>query len=192
MTTTKRRVLDAAIDLLGTEGLRALTHGRVDERAGVAKGSTSNYFRTREALITGVAEWIAQYEMPGVEHATQPRTVDEFVDAVCALVEVTTTGAHRTLTAARLVLFLEANHNDDIRRVITAGRATMESAVVVSLAGLGAKDPQIAARAIMACCEGINLHRIARHDTTDARPLLEMVIRAALPTAVDAKPPSAG
>jgi DNA-binding transcriptional regulator YbjK len=38
MTATKVRVLDAAIDLVGTEGLRALTHARVDERAGVPNG----------------------------------------------------------------------------------------------------------------------------------------------------------
>jgi DNA-binding transcriptional regulator YbjK len=37
------------LKLLGTEGLRALTHARVDECAGIPKGSTSNYFRTRAA-----------------------------------------------------------------------------------------------------------------------------------------------
>lgn len=183
MATTKTKVLDAAIELVGTEGLRALTHRRVDERAGVASGSTSNYFRTRDALIAGVAEWIAQREMPGVENATEPSTVDEFIDAVVALVEVTTTGNHRTLTAARLVLFVEASHNEEVRRLISSGRATMESAVVLSMARLGAKDPHAAATALMACCEGINLHRIARHDTTNPRPALELVIRAALPAA---------
>jgi hypothetical protein len=33
----------------------------------------------------------------------------------------------------------------------------------------------------MACGEGIILHRIARHDTTDPRPLLRVVVNAALP-----------
>jgi hypothetical protein len=33
----------------------------------------------------------------------------------------------------------------------------------------------------MACSEGIILHRIARHDTTDPRPLLWVVVSAALP-----------
>jgi len=33
----------------------------------------------------------------------------------------------------------------------------------------------------MACPEGIILHRIARHDTTDPRPLLQVVVNAALP-----------
>ena len=36
MTPTKLRVLEAAVELLGTEGLRALTHARVDEQAGQA------------------------------------------------------------------------------------------------------------------------------------------------------------
>ena len=40
----------------GTAGLRALTHNRVDERAALPRGSTSNYFRTREALILGIVE----------------------------------------------------------------------------------------------------------------------------------------
>ena len=43
MTPTKVRVLEAAVELLGTEGLRSLTHARVDERAGLPKGSTSNF-----------------------------------------------------------------------------------------------------------------------------------------------------
>jgi hypothetical protein len=51
VASTKVRALDAAIELLGTEGLRALTHVRVDLRAGLPKGSTSNYFRTRAALL---------------------------------------------------------------------------------------------------------------------------------------------
>jgi DNA-binding transcriptional regulator YbjK len=45
VTPTKLRVLEAAVVLLGTEGLRALAHARVDEQAGLPKGSTSNYFR---------------------------------------------------------------------------------------------------------------------------------------------------
>lgn len=69
VTSTRTRALDAAIDLLGTEGLRALTHGRVDERAGIPKGSTSNYFRTRAALLSGVVARIVERELPPVDAA---------------------------------------------------------------------------------------------------------------------------
>ena len=39
----------------------------------------------------------------------------------------------------------------------------------------------MAAHTLMACAEGVILHRIARHDTTDPRPLFELVVAAALP-----------
>lgn len=40
-------------------------------------------------------------------------------------------------------------------------------------ARLGAHDPQVAANAVMACTEGLILHRIARGDDTDPRPTFD-------------------
>jgi hypothetical protein len=51
---------------------------------------------------------------------------------------------------------------------------------VVALARLGARDPQTAAAAMAACFEGLMLHRIARDDQTDPRPIITMVVQAAL------------
>jgi DNA-binding transcriptional regulator YbjK len=179
MTSPRARALDAAIDLVGTEGLRALTHARVDERAGLPKGSTSNYFRTRAALLSGVVDWIVEREMPEVGAAFSPASAADFVDAMCGLFEYTTR-ANRTLTTARLVLFMEASHDSSLREALSRGRAAMESSIVPALARLGAHDPQAAANAIAACFEGLILHRVARHDDTDPRPTFELVMRAAL------------
>jgi DNA-binding transcriptional regulator YbjK len=179
MTSTRARALDAAIDLVGTEGLRALTHARVDERAGLPKGSTSNYFRTRAALLSGVVDWIVEREMPEVGAAFSPASAADFVDAMCGLFEYTTR-TNRTLTTARLVLFMEASHDSALREALSRGRAAMESSVVPALARLGAHDPQAAANAIAACFEGLILHRIARHDDADPRPTFELVMRATL------------
>jgi DNA-binding transcriptional regulator YbjK len=120
MASTKVRALDAAIELVGTEGLRALTHARVDERAGIPKGSTSNYFRTRAALLIGVADRILERELPAVGTAFSPSSATELVDAACDLFEFTT-GVNRTMTTARLVLFMEASHNADLRDALTQG-----------------------------------------------------------------------
>jgi hypothetical protein len=38
-----------------------------------------------------------------------------------------------------------------------------------------------AAVAIAACGEGLILHRIARHDTSDPRPILELVVSSVIP-----------
>src|ERR671936_629242 len=49
----RAQILDAAIDILVDDGVGGLTHRQVDARAGVPAGTTSNYFRTRQALLEG-------------------------------------------------------------------------------------------------------------------------------------------
>lgn len=179
MTSTRTRALDAAIELLGTEGLRALTHARIDERAGIPRGSTSNYFRTRAALLSGAMDGILEREMADYPNVPAPTTEDELVDWLVVLLEHVTV-RNRTLTTARLVMFMEASHDPAIREAVAKGRAAMESWFVPTVARLGGQDPQTAAYALAACFEGMVLHRIARHDHTDPRPVFALVARAAL------------
>lgn len=179
VATLRERALDAAIELLGTQGLRALTHARVDERAHLPKGSTSNYFRTREALLLGVRGRLAELDTSAVGATLLPASRDELVEVLCGLLDHTTRDS-RVPTTARLVLFMEASHNDLLRESLTHDREAMESIVVVALARLGARDPVTAAAAVAACFEGLLLHRIARHDDSDPRPVFEMVVGAAL------------
>jgi AcrR family transcriptional regulator len=180
VTPTKVRVLEAAVELLGTEGLRSLTHARVDEQAGLPKGSTSNYFRTRAQLLIGVNDWISERDLASADDiATAPHTAADLVEGLAIGIEMLT-GPYRIVTAARLTLFMEANHNPEIRAAVSQTRRVMERSIVAVMARLGATDPHSAALALMACGEGIILHRIARHDTTDPRPLLRVVVNAAL------------
>jgi DNA-binding transcriptional regulator YbjK len=180
MTSQRTRALDAAIDLLGTQGLRALTHARVDERAGLPTGSTSNYFRTRKALIDGVRARLAELDTSSVGRSLLPASREELVEVLRGLLDHLT-DARRVATTARLVLFLEASHDESLRESMTHDREAMESIVVVALARLGARDPVTAAAAVAACFEGLLLHRIARRDKSDPRPVFDMVIGAALP-----------
>ena len=76
MAAIKTRAVEAAVELVGTEGLRALTHARVDERAGLPKGSTSNYFRSHQALLSGVVDGIVDRELPSVSVAFSPSSAD--------------------------------------------------------------------------------------------------------------------
>jgi DNA-binding transcriptional regulator YbjK len=114
VTSTKVRALDAAIELLGTEGLRALTHVRVDLRAGLPQGSTSNYFRTRAALLTGVVGRILERELPLVGATFTPTSADDLVEALCGLFAYLT-GPNRLQTTARLVPFIEGSHDAGLR-----------------------------------------------------------------------------
>lgn len=176
--STRDRIVTAALELLGTEGAKALTHRRVDERAALPQGSTSNHFRTRAALLEGAVDGIVAAEMPGVL-ALHPATGDELVETLAGLVEAVT-GPARALTAARHVLFLEAAHDPRLRTRLSASRAGYVDATVVALRALGAAEPAVAAEALMAVCEGLILHRIARHDASDPRPAIAVAVRGAL------------
>lgn len=178
--TTRERVLNAAVELLGTQGLKALTHIRVDVVAGVPKGSTSNYFRTRAALLTGVVEWLAELDLADVRPPSPPTDVGDFVALLAHAVETATTSS-RTRTIARYVLFLEGTHNEDVRRPLLAGRAYFRSFVETAMERLGALDPGTAATAITAVGEGMIMHRVTVDPDADVLAPIDAVMRAFVP-----------
>src|SRR5688500_1506545 len=115
VTPTKIRVLEAAVELLGTEGLRSRTHARVDGQAGLPMGSASTYLRPRAQLLIGVNDWISERDLASADDiATAPHTAADLVEGLAIGIEMLT-GPRRIVTAARLTLFMEANHNPEIR-----------------------------------------------------------------------------
>ena len=71
---TERRLAltDAAIAVLGRAGAHGLTHRAVDEEAGLPRGTTSNYFPSRDLLLLATLrrvvdahrEWMTQLQVP--------------------------------------------------------------------------------------------------------------------------------
>jgi AcrR family transcriptional regulator len=179
VVTTRNRALDAAVGLLGTEGLRALTHARVDARAGLPKGSTSNHFRTRRALLAGVVDHLAAVQWQEVSGALEVSTASDLVDRLCALLE-RATGPERAQTAARFALFVEAGHDPTLREPLARGRAMLEAPLVLALAGLGAPDPRAATAVLVPCLQGLLLRHISRLDESDPRPVVSRVVQAVL------------
>lgn len=62
--TRRRAIADAGLAVLAAEGSRGLTHRAVDLAAGVPVGTTSNYFRSRDALIEGLVDRIGERLAP--------------------------------------------------------------------------------------------------------------------------------
>jgi len=63
----RRDLCDAAIQLLADDGAKGLSHLKVDRKAGVPDGTTSFYFRTREALLRAVAERLAELDLASLQ-----------------------------------------------------------------------------------------------------------------------------
>ncbi len=59
LSPRRREILSAATTVLAEQGTRGLTHRAVDRQAGLAEGTSSAYFRTREALIGALSDFVA-------------------------------------------------------------------------------------------------------------------------------------
>ena len=179
MAGNRERSLRAAVDLLGSGGIRALTHGRVDESAGLPRGSTSNHFRTRAALLDGVLAWMLAHQLSEVGPTREVTTVDDLVDLLTDLF-AHMTGPDRAVTSARLVLIVEAAHDPRLRATMAAGRRTVVDALGPALERLGARDPALAGRTLAACMQGLFLAELSGIEEIEPRPVPDLVVRAAV------------
>ena len=68
-------ITDHAIAVLAEGGARALSHQAVDKAAGLAKGSTSYYFRTRRDLVIATIERVREHSREAFEESPTPLTI---------------------------------------------------------------------------------------------------------------------
>ncbi|HET7476737.1 MAG TPA: TetR family transcriptional regulator [Dermatophilaceae bacterium] len=176
---TRERALEAAVELLGAQGVRALTHARVDERAALPPGSTSNWFRTRRALLGGIVDWIAGRERADFKPATTPMIsgVEELIDGLCAMAELQA-GPSAVRTRARYALFLELAGDPELGEPLRRQRREFEQWTERIVIAVGIADPVPATRAVMALADGLLLHRLTVDPELDLRPAIERAVRA--------------
>lgn len=169
------------MDEVAEHGIRALTHARVDARAGLPRGSTSNWFRTRAALLAGLIEHIADAERSDAPAPSPagPLTELELVDLVCALIDAES-GPHASRTRVRLALSLEAAHDSELLAPFLRQRGQMVEWMSSLLTRAGAPHPDEAARALLACGNGILFHRLTVDPAGEIRPTVARCVRACL------------
>jgi AcrR family transcriptional regulator len=158
-----------------------MTHTRVDAAAGLPKGSTSNYFRTRDSLLAGVIERISERERADLASvaAGPTATVDEFVDFYSAVITALT-GPYADRTRARYALFLELSSDRVLQAPLRAQRAAFAELSRSFLAGLGARHPDAAVHAFMAFSDGLILHRLTVDPDAAVRTSVAIAVRGCL------------
>ena len=120
---TRRRVIaDAGLAVLAREGSRGLTHRAVDEAAGVPTGTTSNYFRSRDALVSGLVDRIGERLAPTAEDLDRRAGSEPgpalFADYVRDIVRRLT--GDREVTLALFELRLESSRRPEVAAVLGA------------------------------------------------------------------------
>lgn len=123
---TERRsaLADAGIRVLAEQGARGLTHRAVDAVAGTPRGTASNYFPSRDDLISALVDRIGERLMPDPARVSSraARTPDRdlFADYLRDVVRRLSTDPHVPL--ALFELRLEAARRPAVAKALGAWR----------------------------------------------------------------------
>lgn len=180
MPPTAARIADAALEVLGTGGIHALSHARVDATAGLPAGSTSNYFRTRAALISAAIDRLRELDAANYRlllEAGPPTSLAGLIEPFTAFVE-DATGPSRTRTIARYVIFVQGVVEPALLESLNADRALLVTWTAGALKALNVPDAQAVAATVLAAVEGLILHRLTGFVTTPPGPEVGRVINA--------------
>lgn len=140
----RNQILDAAIDILCDDGVGGLTHRQVDGRAGVPAGTTSNYFRTRQALLEATASRTVDLHWQRVK-ALQAAVGPMSRDALRALMirMLDPDEQFRRWTLARFELFMESTRRQELRPLmLELQAAAVKSATLIFEAAGFTPEPE--------------------------------------------------
>lgn len=105
---------DAAIDVVVRDGLHGLSHRAVDEAANVPRGTTSNYFRSRDALLEATTRRLMDLHFALMkDHIAGTEDRAALIDSLSAILEQALT-EHAGRYLAMLELALENARNSQM------------------------------------------------------------------------------
>ncbi len=194
MSDRRRQIADAGLVVLAERGLRGVTHRAVDSAAGLPTGSTSNVFRTKQALIDGLVARLVELDLAALEGNAVPDLSSPAALAaqIARQSAALTHPPMDTITRARLQLALDPDIDLSSQH---EGFTTMATQL---LSALGATDPERRARAITDYLDGLIFHALAmqsrRFDPEEAALAIESLIGPCPSPSpyVDNQPPNAG
>ena len=136
----RTQILDTAIEILADAGVGGLTHRAVDERGGLPTGTTSNYFRTRLALLEATAAHTVDLHWRRVEFLRSnlgPLSREGVRQLMTRMIAEPDEQARR-YTLARFELFMEGTRRPELQPFLTELRAAMvkSATVIFESAGL--------------------------------------------------------
>lgn len=151
------RLLDAALDLLGTSGAASLTVRATEDGAGLPHGSVRYHFGHRMAMVAALFDHLAGRE--GVPVAA----------GVAGAIEHWL-GPGRVLTLARYELFLMAARHPTLRAPLIEARDRFVAAVAQRMGDSGAA-------AAVAALDGLVLDALirGRHDPEQLRDAISRI-----------------
>lgn len=191
MPLDRRTLLaDAAVGVLADSGLRGLTHRAVDRAAGLPDGTTSAYFRTRQALLTALVRRLVELDQAELQAAGEaagvPRGAEDLVAGIAALVERRLTGEGRRRTLARYACALESVHQPELREILAPRENAGRDLVRAFLAERGFADAEARTLTLLTSVDGLVFDRLTGGGSVAVEEIRRLVSAALLPAAPSA------
>ncbi|GCB45152.1 TetR/AcrR family transcriptional regulator [Streptomyces sp. NL15-2K] len=183
MPTERRTLLaDAAITVLAETGMRGLTHRAVDRAAGFPPGTTSAYFRTRQALLTALVRRLVDLDQAELQELGEttpvPRDADELVAALSAFCAERLTGDGRRRSLARYACALESVHHAELREILAPRANAALRAVRDFLSAAGVGDAEERTVTLLTCVDGLVFDRLVHGGAVTEEELRGLVASA--------------
>jgi TetR/AcrR family transcriptional repressor of bet genes len=186
-TGARERILDAAIEVLKSDGYAGLTIAKVAARAGESKPLVAYHFGSKQGLVQAagraIAEMITEEALAAVDGAA---TVEAVIRGVA-------TGIERVLDrderVARLYFDLAAVSvvDPEIRRTIAEvneqWRVVLTRLLTEASDGLPPGRARVLTVMVIAGMQGMTLERIERGATPERKRARELFIRSAVAAA---------
>jgi TetR/AcrR family transcriptional regulator, regulator of biofilm formation and stress response len=181
----RAELLDAAIRLIGSRGIDAITHRAVAAEAGVSPASTTYYFRSKDELIDEALRRVTEGEISRLRERRAALggvldDLDVVVEGLAAWVEEQLTEEGRVRLLAQYHLQIESARRPEAREILEAWKDGTDELAETAMAGLGAADPVRAAILLVAAIDGLRLRLLASGHEPLAAEELRAVLRALL------------
>lgn len=160
-TDRRTQIADVAIEVIAGDGIKALTHRRLDTVLDLPAGSTSYYFRTRGALLGAVAERIvdtSRTDFAASGLAPEAGNLDTIGRAIAAALDGTLERRQSQLIA-RCVVAIELPTDSPLRAALATSLFSRSKAAELFRV-LGADDPGTTAADFVSLFEGLVFDRI--------------------------------
>jgi DNA-binding transcriptional regulator YbjK len=189
----RAELLDAAIDLIGAQGIDGVTHRAVAAAAGVPAASTSYYFRSKDELIHEALRTLAEREIERLRARREAlgdavADLEETTEALAAWIEEQVTPAGRVAMLAQYQLQLEAARRPEARAILQAWKEGTDDLSETAMRSLGAPDVRTSGILLVCAIDGLRLRLLASGHAPLQGAELRGVLRALLVGLTAAQP----
>lgn len=161
------RIADAALELIATSGLHAVTHRAIDAHLGYPQGTTSYYARTRAELLTRATELLAE-RFDSTIDVTALDGVTSDDEAIAVIVGMMgRLQAAESDQIAHYVLLIELRNDPDMAELLGAGsaaRRAMHRMTASLIERCGYADAEENASGLLSLLSGLMLARLTGNE----------------------------